>query len=319
MRDDLLPMLATPGRAPVGDGWVWELKWDGVRALVHIAAGGVQVRARSGRDITARYPELQGLSEACPGRDATLDGEIVATGDDGLPSFEQLQRRMHVDDPRAVARLVRDVPIAFIAFDLLALDGAELFDEPWSVRRAALDALALDGPAWRTSPFETGDGARTVAFSRAHMMEGVVAKRADSRYVPGQRSRAWIKVKHHRRQEFVVGGWVPGTGSRADTFGALVLGVYDDADAGRVLRCVGKVGTGFSNAHLAWFVGALQQRAIDTSPFGAGAVPRDARFVVPELVVEVRFTEWTSSGTVRHPAFMGVRDDKDPTSVVRET
>lgn len=314
-------MLATAGPPPAGDGWVWELKWDGVRALIHVEPDGVHVRARSGRDITARYPELSGLHDALHGRAAVLDGEIVATDDTGVPSFELLQRRMHVLDPRAVERLRREIPVAYMVFDLLALDETPLFDEPWTTRRAALDQLHLDGPAWRTSPVEHGAGARTIAFSHAHAMEGVVAKRADSTYRAGHRSRAWVKVKHHRRQEFVVGGWVEGSGARSDTVGALVIGVHDRADGGygrTVLRCAGKVGTGFARTDLAWFDRSLAERAIDISPFGDGTVPRGTHFVRPEIVVEVRFTEWTMSGTVRHPAFMGVRDDKDPATVVRE-
>jgi bifunctional non-homologous end joining protein LigD len=321
MLDDVLPMLATSGEPPTGPGWVWELKWDGIRALVHLDDGQVRVRARSGRDVTERYPELAGLAVALAGRRAVLDGEIVASGDDGQPSFERLQRRMHVQDRVAIARLAHDVPVVYVAFDLLALDGQSLLARPWHERRAALESLRLEGPSWRTSPCARGEGDDLRAFARAHGMEGVIAKREDSIYVPGRRTRAWIKVKHARRQEFVVGGWVEGARGRAGTIGALVLGVYEPLDAPaehRVLRCTGKVGSGFSNDDLARFEPVLARLARADSPFGAGTVPRGAHFVEPLLVVEVRFTEWTASGTVRQPSFLGVRADREPRTVVRE-
>jgi bifunctional non-homologous end joining protein LigD len=300
---------------------VWELKWDGVRALVHVSGDQIRVRARSGRDVTARYPELAGLARAVRGRQMVLDGEVVASGDGGEPSFERLQRRMHVQDPAAVARLAVEIPVVYVAFDVLALDDVSLVGLPWRERRAALESLHLDGAGWRTSPCEPGDGVELRAFARAHRMEGVVAKRADSVYLPGRRSRDWVKVKHARRQELVVGGWVEGTGARAGTIGALVLGVYEPADAPpreRMLRCAGKVGSGLTNADLGGFDDALARIARDESPFAAGAVPRGTHFVEPLVVVEVRFTEWTSSGTVRQPSFLGVRTDKDPRDVVRE-
>jgi bifunctional non-homologous end joining protein LigD len=317
---DLLPMLATPGAAPRGDAWAFEVKWDGVRALAHAGPGGVRLVARSGRDITTRYPELQGLGAALEGREALLDGEIVACDEGGHPSFERLQERMHVDDPRVVATLAARVPVVYMVFDLLALDGESLLDLPYRERRARLVALGLDGPGWQVPPNALGDSSAIAAFTLEHGMEGYVAKQLDSRYEPGRRSPAWRKIKHTRRQEFVVGGWTPGERGRAGDIGALVLGVYERDAAGAVqLRCCGKVGSGLSEDTRRALRGSLASLARDSSPFTAGDVPRHTRFVEPQLVVDVKFAQWTGAHVVRAAVFLGLRDDKAARDVVRET
>jgi len=311
----LTPMLATRAeQVPVGAGWAYEAKWDGIRALVLVREGTLTITSRLGNDLSGRYPELAGLVDATGGHDVLLDGEIVALDDDGRPSFQALQRRMHVQSATAIARLMTEVPASLIVFDLLWEDGEELTDLPYSGRRLRLEALGLQGPRWQTPPVST-DGEAMFAASRELGLEGVVAKRVDSRYEAGRRSRAWIKVKHHCEQELVVGGWLPGEGSRSTTFGALLLGYHDD-DGG--LRYAGRVGTGFDSDTLDRLTDRLHAIARADSPFAGGSVPRGARFVAPELVVQVRFGEWTADGVIRHPVYIGLRTDRDPATVTRE-
>ncbi|MDQ1386097.1 MAG: bifunctional non-ous end joining protein LigD, partial [Actinomycetota bacterium] len=268
----------------------------------------------NGNDVTRRYPELRRLGEALGTREIVLDGEIVAFDEEGRPSFELLQRRMHVESESVIRRLIGEVPVTYVLFDALWLDGHSLLDLPYSDRRARLRELDLNGLSWQTPPHEEGDGSTTLEISKQFGLEGVVAKRVDSRYEPGRRSRAWIKVKNHLRQEFVVGGWQPGEKGRTGSIGSLLVGYYE----GEVLHYAGKVGSGLSAPVIAELEARFQAEARADSPFGAGRVPKGVRFVEPTLVVEVRFTEWTSAGNIRHPTFLGIRTDKDPREVVRE-
>jgi bifunctional non-homologous end joining protein LigD len=312
--EPLRPMLATlVAEPPSGRGWAFELKWDGIRALARVQAGSLRLTTRNGNDVTRRYPELAPLAPSV-GRDAVLDGEIVAFDGRGRPSFELLQARMHVEDDRAIARLATEIPVTYLVFDLLELDGGSLLDLPYADRRARLAALALDGPHWRVPPYEEESCDTMLAVSREHDLEGIVAKRLDSRYEPGRRSRAWQKVKHTRRQEFVVGGWLPGEGNRAGTVGALLVGAYD----GDQLVYAGRVGSGLGGHDLAVLDTSLRRLARDDSSFARGPVPKGARFAEPELVVEVRFREWTRAGVIRHPVFCGLRTDKEPRAVTFE-
>jgi bifunctional non-homologous end joining protein LigD len=205
-----------------------------------------------------------------------------------------------------------------VLFDLLWLDGRSLLARPYRERREALERLDLVGPSWRTPPVSHDDPTPITAFVEAQRLEGVVAKRHDSRYDPGRRTTAWVKVKFHRRQELVIGGWPEGQGRRGGSLGALLLGYHDGP--GGPLVYAGKVGTGFSDKELRRLEGVLAPIARDTSPFVAGPKPpkRGSHWVEPALVAEVRFTEWTHDGTVRHPSYLGTRDDKDADDVVRE-
>jgi bifunctional non-homologous end joining protein LigD len=314
-------MLATLVPAPPGGpGWAWELKWDGIRALALAQDGALRLWTRNGNEVTPRYPELAPLGGALDGHDAFLDGEIVTFDDDGRPSFERLQSRMHVTGAPDIERLGREVPVVYVIFDLLWMDGHLTTGLPYEDRRRLLVGLVHDGPAWRVPSHELGDGATTVAISKQFSLEGVVAKRVDSVYEPGRRSSAWVKVKNQMRQEFVVGGWATGKGARASTFGALLVGYYDDSGA---LRYAGRVGTGFSTDMLDDIQRTLEPLARDTTPFAdpleSRAIERDVHFVEPELVAEVRFTEWTSVGRIRHPAFLGLRSDKPARDVRRES
>lgn len=316
MPTDLEPMYATlVTEAPTGPGWAWELKWDGVRALGYVDGGRLRLVSRNGNDVTRRYPELRALGATLGARDAILDGEIVTFDANGRPDFQLLQRRMHVESESAIRRLQLELPVVYVLFDLLWIDGRSLLARPYTERRAELLGLALTGPSWQTPPHELGDGATTIAVSKQFGLEGVVAKQTGSPYRPGKRTREWLKLKHQLRQEFVVGGYTAGEGRRGGAIGALLIGYYDDDGT---LRYAGKVGTGFTDAELERLARLLEPRRRDTSPFGAGRPPRDAVWVEPTVVVEVRFSEWTGGGAARHPAYLGTRDDKDAREVHRE-
>jgi bifunctional non-homologous end joining protein LigD len=313
-------MLATPGDLPPAqseDQWAFEMKWDGVRAVVYLGGGDVRVLTRNDREVAATYPELRQLADGVGDRPMVLDGEIVAFDEAGRPSFGELQARMHVQHPSAA--LLARVPVCFLAFDVLHLDGESQLSTTYDQRRALLEAIGLDGPSWATPPAFEGDGATAVEVSRQQGLEGVLAKRRQSTYQPGRRSRDWVKVKHVRMQEAVVGGWSPGEGRRSGGIGSLLLGVPDDE--GR-LRYAGHVGTGFTVRMLDDLAATLRPLERATSPF-ADEVPRPqaraARWVEPELVAEVAFSEWTRDGRMRHPVWRGLRPDKSPGDVVRES
>jgi bifunctional non-homologous end joining protein LigD len=312
--NDLRPMLATlVKRRPSGEEWAWELKWDGIRALGYVDGGRLRLVTRNGNEVTRRYPELRRLGEALGARDAVLDGEIVAF-DASRPSFEMLQRRMHVDNETTIRKLVAEVPVNYVLFDLLWLDGRSTMELPYAERRALLRGLDLNGASWQTPPHEEGDGSATIEVSKRFDLEGVVAKRLDSRYEPGRRMPAWAKFKNQRRQEFVVGGWQPGEKGRTGSIGSLLLGYYEGDD----LRYAGKAGSGLSGPVIAELEQRFAESERSQSPFASGRLPKGARFVEPALVAEVRFTEWTNAGNIRHPTFLGLRTDKNPRDVVRE-
>jgi len=299
----LLPMLATAGELPAGPDWSYEFKWDGVRAIAEVRAGSVRLWARSGSEITAAYPELAGLGAVVA--DAVLDGEIVAFDVAGRPSFVALAERMHVRDPHRAARLAATLPVTYMIFDLLRLDGADLTGAPYERRRAALESLDLAGPSWLVPP-AFRDGAATMAAVRDHELEGVVAKRVTSVYRPGVRSPDWVKHKRELTEDLVVGGWRPG----ARRLGALLVGL--PLPDGR-LRFCGRVGGGISAAAERTLLNELEPLRSAEPPF-AEPVPRedarDAVWVVPRLVVEVRYAQRTPDGRLRFPRFVALRPDK---------
>jgi bifunctional non-homologous end joining protein LigD len=321
MPERLAPMLARAGHweeiRPAQERFAFEVKWDGVRALAYCRPGRLRLASRSGADITAAYPELRGLSAALGMREAVLDGEIIAFGADGRPSFETLQRRMHASSEAAARRLAADIPVLFAVFDLLYLDGRLLLELPWRERRAQLERLGLEDRCWRVPAASRGEGEALLQATRARGLEGVVAKRLDSRYEPGRRSAAWLKIKHHLRQELVIGGWLPGEGRRARRIGALLVGYNRPGSSGLVFA--GRVGTGFSERVLELLAARLAELAQEQSPFEPGArLPRRARFLAPKLVAEIEFAGWTADGVMRAPSFKGLREDVDPREVVRE-
>lgn len=313
--DAIMPMLARLGPLPVRDGdHGYEVKWDGVRAIATVRGGDLSLRARTGTDITARYPELVPVPPGTESGDLVLDGEVVAFDELGRPSFERLQSRMHLASAAAVARRLRELPVTYVAFDVLYAGGRSLLSRAYRDRRTLLAELELEGPAWRAPAHREGDGAALLAATAAQGLEGVVAKRLDSPYEPGRRSGAWIKVKNHGAQDVVIGGFTRGEGGRATSLGALTVGTWD---AQRLLYA-GRVGSGFTEATLAEVVAALAPLRTPHSPFTGRQPPRGTTFVEPRLVARLEFREWTASGTLRAPVFKGLRDDVEVGAVVRE-
>jgi bifunctional non-homologous end joining protein LigD len=314
------PMLASAGRFPSWDAAAWavEVKWDGVRALAFVEGGRLTLRSRTGKDITGTYPELAGMGTAIGHHQVLLDGEVVVLNSAGQPDFEALQSRIHVTAPDQARRLAELTPVSYLAFDLLQMDGRLLIELPYSARRELLTPLMNDGSAVSVPPtFPGTDFDAVLGASLAHGLEGVVAKRLDSRYEPGVRSDNWVKVKNLRRQEVVVAGWKPGKGNREGHVGSLLMGVYH----GGALTYCGHVGTGFTVETLSMLDRKLAPLRRERSPFDEPIPEQDARsavWVEPSLVAEVVFQRWTRSGRMRAPAYKGLRDDKDPQDVVRE-
>ncbi len=309
------PMLATPGRLPADDdGWAYEVKWDGVRLLAAVERGRLTLVSRNGNDVTAAYPELRPMTDQLEGRRVVLDGEVAVFDPAGRTDFGLLQSRMHVRSPTSA--LITSTPVVLLVFDVLHLDEPTL-DWSYDERRDALTGLTLDGPAWRTPAQVRGDGPTVVAASRAQGLEGIVAKQRSSLYRPGARSKAWLKIKNIRRTSAVIVGWTPGERGRAGQIGSLLLGVHGDMG----FEYAGHVGTGFTQRTLAMLQELLGPLEAKASPLDT-PVPRpharDATWVRPELVAEIDYTEWTRTGSLRHPSFKGLRDDYDPAAVVRE-
>ena len=338
MPREIQPMLATTAtEPPAGDEWAFELKWDGVRAISYAEDGRLRISSRRGEDATRRYPELAPMAAALAGHDAVLDGEIVALDEHGRPSFQALQLRMGLSKPETIRRRMTEVPATYVAFDLLWLDGRSLLTEPYETRRELLLELGLDGESWRTPAHHLGAGDEFLAAVRARGLEGTVAKRRESPYAPGRRSRDWLKIRARCRQELVVGGYMPGAGGRRGRVGSLLVGYWDATPEearrlGRAQRLVyaGGVGTGFTEAMLDRLRDVLEPLRREEMAFELGEDPRvkyrqRARdrgqpvWVEPVTVCEVEFTEWTREGTLRQPSFKGLRDDKDSREVVRET
>jgi DNA ligase D-like protein (predicted ligase)/DNA ligase D-like protein (predicted polymerase)/DNA ligase D-like protein (predicted 3'-phosphoesterase) len=304
--DELAPMLATHGSVQklTAAQWAFEAKWDGYRLLVDADHGEVRLRSRSGRDLTAEFPQLRSLATGLGDHHAVLDGEVVALDASGVPSFSEMQNR---------ARATR---IEFWAFDLLHLDGRSLLRATYRDRRKLLETLASAG-GLKVPDLLPGDGAEALDYSRKQRWEGVIAKKRDSTYQPGRRSASWIKDKYWNTQEVVIGGWRAGEGGRTSGIGSLLIGI---PSAGG-LHFAGRVGTGFTERDLASLKKTLAPLHTDESPFDARLSTQDAKgvtFVEPTLVGEVRYSEWTSDGRLRQPSWRGLRPDKTPGEVVRE-
>ena len=288
-------MLATPWNSSFVDvQWVFELKWDGIRCLLSVDDGEVRLHSRAGNEMTARYPEI--ATGAFPDR-LVVDGEIVALDEAGNPSFERLQGRMNV----AVA--MPHLPVSLVVFDVLH-SGDSLVNLPLEERLARLDDLELPYPCIIADRFET-DPAQLWDFVQARRLEGMVAKRLGSTYQPGVRSPDWRKIGNFSQVRAVVGGFTPGSGGRAQTFGSLLLGLWE-ADG---LRWIGAVGSGFDEPALRAIRGALDEMSIADSPFlDDTGIPRPATWVSPQLVAVVRYKQWTRAGRLRAPSFKGFTD-----------
>jgi bifunctional non-homologous end joining protein LigD len=307
------PMMASLTAEPFDDdGWLFEVKWDGHRCLANLGTA-TRLTSRTTRDMTGQFPELIDLHRQLAARNAVVDGEIVALDRDGRPSFERMQDRFH-RAPEELARNKGRVPVQFIAFDLLWLDGEPLLDLPLTERRARLVEVLVETGDVRLSQVVQGRGTDFFEQARGLGLEGVVAKRAASPYRPGTRSHDWRKIKALRRQDCVIVGWTPGQGQRGGTLGSLLLAVSD----GRRLHYAGNVGTGFTQAFLADLLPALVEREVAKPQFEGAPRLRGARFVRPELVCEVEYLKWTDDGKLRAASFKGLRPDKPPTDCVRE-
>ena len=314
---DYAPMLATSGTTADlrGDNWLYELKWDGIRAIITGTEGRIRLMSRNGNDLTAAYPEL--TDRACwPEGDFVADGEIVALGKGSRPDFGRLQLRMNLVKTADIERARVSVPVQLMLFDLLYDAGADLSGLPFVERRDRLDAFAERMPGGcpvHVSAVLDHDVDDLMTSAADLGLEGVMAKKADSRYVIGRRSASWIKLKLEQSQEVVVGGWRPGAGARSGTFGALLLGIPD----GNTLHYVGRVGTGFKDWQLRDIMEQLEPLVVDDSPFKD--IPREdaagAHWVKPALVAEVTFGNWTGPGRLRHPVWRGWRPDKSPSDV----
>jgi bifunctional non-homologous end joining protein LigD len=315
MPERVVPMMAKlAADPPRGEEWAFEIKWDGVRAIGYSEPGRLHFESRNLNDISSQYPELRGLNRALGSRSAVLDGEIVAFDENGRPSFERLQQRMHLTRDADIKRRAAQYPVTYVIFDLLYLDGHSLMGLTYDQRRARLAELELDGDHWR-APGNFDDGAGLLEASGQQGLEGIVAKRRDCAYYPGRRGGGWLKIKHTRRQELVIGGWLPGEGRRRNRIGALLMGYREDGG----FKYAGKVGTGFTEKELDRLAGLLAPLERKGSPFdGSHPVPRGAHFVEPRLVAEIELRDWTSAGMLRAPSYKGLRDDKEPGEVVLE-
>lgn len=306
------PMLAKQGELPGDDGWAYEIKWDGIRALAFIDGGRLKLMSRRKTTITGGYPELAPLGRAVGTHEVILDGEIVSF-ENGLPSFQRLQSRMNLTGEAQIRRMSQTQPVVYIIFDLLWLDGHSLLEQSYENRRKLLAKLELTGAQWQTPAYHVGNGAGLLEASRAQGLEGVVAKRMNCPYVSGRRSQGWVKVKNVRSAEVVVGGWTFGDGGRAGRLGALVIGFYEDGE----LRYAGRVGSGFGDAELKRVQELLEPLARESSPFSGPQPDKGTMFVDPVLVASVNYGDMTRDGTLRHPAYKGMRDDIAPEDVDR--
>jgi bifunctional non-homologous end joining protein LigD len=301
------PMLATLVKEPFSEeGWLCELKYDGVRALASIEGGALLLVGRKGRDETARYPELGAIPRGVKARQAILDGEIVVFDERGLTSFERLQSRVNLSRPADIERAARERPTVFIAFDVLELDDRDLMHTALRIRKKTLNDVLTPSSVLMYADQIEKEGESFFREVQRMGAEGMMAKRADSLYRPGIRSRDWLKIKAWRTQSCVIIGFTAGQGRRKEHLGALILAVLRD---GKLSHC-GQVGTGFDDEMLRTLRDKLTPLIVKDPPVTpAPRTAEPATWVKPELVCEVRFSEWTAAGILRHPAFLGVRED----------
>ncbi len=315
--DRLKPMLARLADGPFTHAdWLFEPKLDGIRAVAYLQRGKVTLRTRAGNDVTTQFPWLVDSLEAQPHEEMVLDGEIVALDDAGLPNFSLLQR-VRGDQGRVVGQRPETAsPLLYYVFDMMHLDGSDLSSCPLHQRKNWLQRTVVPSEHLRLVEYVEAEGESFFQGAAQLGLEGMVAKRADSPYEMGARSRHWLKVKALQAQEFVIGGYTRGEGHRTNTFGALLLGVYE----GDQLRYAGRVGSGFELATIDELLSVMRPLEVDDAPFEANAEleKSDAQWVRPELVAQVRFSQWTDDHRLRAPVFMGLRSDVEPKQVHRE-
>ena len=313
MPKSVSPMLATLATRPPGGGsWLYEVKWDGVRALCFIENNELKILSRSGKRCEQQYPELSVLPRHVKASQAILDGEIAVLDDKGRSSFSLIQPRISVGDANTVAHLSRSTPVNLFLFDLLYLDGYDLRGAPLEERKSLLSEVVTTSDRVHVSDFFTVDGNAMLEAARANGLEGIVAKARGSKY-EGRRSRDWVKIKVTSSGDFVIGGFTHG---ERDYFSSLVLGLYD----GEKLTHAGQVGTGFNEKSLKEIYAKIEPLITKKNPFtGTVKALRDVTWIKPELVAEIKFLEVTPDGLLRAPVFMALRTDKDPKECVRET
>ena len=305
----------TPGVPPSGPEWVHEVKWDGIRALGEIRDGGLRLTNRTEGEITVAYPEVAAGAAGLPDG-ALFDGEVVALGPEGTPSFHAIMPRMHVRDAGRAARWAAERPVTFVVFDLLREAGQDLTRLPLEDRRERLELLDLDRPAWRLSE-QYDDGEALAQFTRDAGLEGGMSKRRGSRYLPGARSDAWVKTPHRSELVVVIGGWLPEAGN-LHALGALFVGQPADEatfESRPVLYPMGRVGSGLGRAERDTLLAVLRDTERPTSPFEpvpADLMSRQARWVEPMLCVQVRYLEVTPDGALRQPVLRALRPDVAP-------
>jgi bifunctional non-homologous end joining protein LigD len=306
MASSVEPMLATLGDRPFSDPlWLFEIKWDGVRALVRIENGALALRSRNSIDITKRYPELAPLPNVLAAREAILDGEIVALDTQGHSNFERLQERMHVGAPSD--HLIAQIPVVFFAFDLLYCDGYDLRGAPLLERKQLLQRLLFTTERFRYADHQLEHGKELFALAEQNGLEGIVAKRMDSPYV-SDRSPYWVKLKITKTVDGIVGGWTEARTS-ALPFGSLLLGLYQ----GKKLRFIGHVGSGFDAKKLTELSGRLKKLAVPACPFNSVPETNEKPYwASPDLVARVKFSGWTQERVLRHPVFVALREDARP-------
>jgi bifunctional non-homologous end joining protein LigD len=319
----LKPMMATLRREAFDDDkWLFEPKWDGVRALA-VCGDETLLFSRNQNDVTRGYPELNRLHQRLVAIDAIVDGEIVAFEND-RPSFERLQSRINLQNDHDIQRATKSIPVSFIAFDVLYVDGRSKIDLPVEERKELLESLVVPTTNVFVSAYVEGEGVALAEAARARGLEGIVAKKKGCPYRPGRRAREWLKVKVIHDADVVIGGWSPGEGARSSSFGALLVGAYEDGE----LHFLGAVGTGFNAKTLNEVVSALEARESGECRFAEGAAGikggrfgkpiRNPHWVKPELVAKVEYRELTSGNRLRAPSFKGLRNDKNPEECLLE-
>jgi bifunctional non-homologous end joining protein LigD len=284
--------MGSPTAIPEGDDWAFEIKWDGYRTIVHVADGAVRLQSSAGHDVTTRWPEFADLADSVNASTAILDAELIVFDDDGRPRFELVQQSGVGSERQAVLQF----------FDVLHVDGTDVIELPYEARRRLLDQLVEPGPNWTVPTSQIG-GAELVAATAAHGLEGVIAKRLDSRYRPGTRSKEWRKIKNRTVVELTIGGFTAGAGNRATTFGALLVGRPTPSG----LQFAGGVGTGFDQRTLESLTALMRAHVVDSCPFDPAppsAVQRTATWLDPVLRASLEIAEFTNDGLVRHATFL---------------
>ncbi len=308
------PMMAQiSDRIPRGDGWLFEVKWDGVRALAFIENESVRLQSRTGNRCERQYPELSVIPHQIAAETAILDGEIAVLDSKGVSQFHLIQPRIMNADSNSIAHMSRNTPVVYFVFDLLYLNGYDLRGVRLDERRKLLEEIVAPDPVFRLSTSFAGGGEEMLEAARENGLEGLLAKRASSCY-ESKRSSDWFKIKIVTQQEFVIGGFTEPQGDRSH-FGALVLGVYDDGK----LNWVGNVGTGFDQKTLTFLFSRLKPLIASKCPFAERPKPdRGMTWVKPELIAQVKFAHWTQDKRLRAPVYLGLREDVKPKQATRE-